>query len=185
MNIKELSKKYNLTKDDYWQEPRSKKWITTHDTCEKIASIENIIIQPPQIINSEKDLVRMIVVAKKGDKVMWADGEADSTNCKINYKFAMASKRAIDRVILKLIDAYQYGIYSEVEADDFKKPKYEHRTDEQAQEFDELKGHPAFDGLRKFSNDEWRKCNSIKEYEDVLVRMRTERDKFDEISGGQ
>lgn len=71
---------------------RSKKWIITHDACQKIAHIESITFAPPQIINSEKDLVRMIVVAKKGDKVMWADGEADSTNCKINYKFAMASK---------------------------------------------------------------------------------------------
>ena len=60
--------------------------------------------------------------------------------------------------------------------------EYEHRTDEQAQEFDDLKGHPAFDGLKKFSNDEWKKCNSVQEYEDVLVRMRSERDKFDEIN---
>ena len=182
MNIKELSKKYNLTKDDYWLEPRSKKWIITHDTCEKIASVENIIIQPPQIINSEKDLVRMIVVAKKGDKVMWADGEADSSNCKNNYKFAMASKRAIDRIILKLINAYEWGIYSDVEADSFAKPQYEHRTEEQAKEFEELKGHPAFDGLKKFSNDEWKKCTNVKEYESVLERMREEKKKFDEIN---
>ena len=182
MNIKELSKKYNLTKEDYWLEPRSKKWIVTHDTCEKIASVENIIIQPPQIINSEKDLVRMIVVAKKGDKVMWADGEADSSNCKNNYKFAMASKRAIDRVILKLINAYEWGIYSDVEADSFAKPQYEHRTEEQAKEFEELKGHPAFDGLKKFSNDEWKKCTNVKEYESVLERMREEKKKFDEIN---
>ena len=74
-------------------------------------------------------------------------------------------------------------IYSDVEADDFKKPKYEHRTEEQAQEFEELKGHPAFEGLKKFSNDEWRKCNSIQGYEDVLIRMRKERDKFDNITG--
>ena len=62
--------------------------------------------------------------------------------------------------------------------------EYEHRTEEQAQEFEELKGHPAFDGLKKFSNDEWAKCNSIKDYEGVLVRMRSERDKFDDINGG-
>ena len=185
MNMKDLAKKYNLTKDDYWLEPRSGKYIITHDTCEKIASVENIIIQPPQIINSEKDLVRMIVVAKKGDKVMWADGEADNSNCKNNYKFAMASKRAIDRVILKLINAYEYGIYSDVEADDFKKPQYEHRTEQQAEEFEQLKSHPAFDGLKKFSNDEWKKCNSIKEYESVLERMRAERDKYDSITGAE
>ena len=62
--------------------------------------------------------------------------------------------------------------------------KYEHRTEEQAKEFDELKKHKAFDNLNQFSNDEWAKCTSIKEYESVLVRMRGERDKFDEITGG-
>ena len=171
MNIKELSKKYNLTKEDYWLEPRSKKWIITHDTCEKIASVENIIIQPPQIINSEKDLVRMIVVAKKGDKVMWADGEADSSNCKNNYKFAMASKRAIDRVILKLINAYEYGIYSDVEADDFKKPEYEHRTEEQAEKFDADKNHEAFEGKKVELNKAWKECTNQKQYQKVLDRM--------------
>ena len=96
----------------------------------------------------------------------------------------MAEKRGKYRVILKLINAYEYGIYSDVEADNFQKPKYEHRTEEQAKEFDELKKHKAFDNLNQFSNDEWAKCTSIKEYESVLVRMRGERDKFDEITGG-
>ena len=59
---------------------------------------------------------------------------------------------------------------------------YEHRTEEQAKEFDELKKHKAFHKLSKFSNDEWAKCTNIKEYEDVLIRMRGERDKFDEIT---
>ena len=61
--------------------------------------------------------------------------------------------------------------------------EYEHRTEEQAKEFEELKGHPAFDGLKKFSNDEWEKCQNQKEYESVLKRMRSERDKFDDING--
>ena len=60
--------------------------------------------------------------------------------------------------------------------------EYEHRTDEQAQEFDDLKGHPAFDGLKKFSNDEWKKCTNVQDYEDVLKRMRSEKEKFDEIN---
>ena len=34
---------------------------------------------------------------------------------------AMAEKRGKDRAILKLINAYEYGIYSDVEADSFKK----------------------------------------------------------------
>ena len=48
-------------------------------------------------------------------------GEADNRNSKNNYYGSMAEKRGIDRCVLKLIQAYQYGIYSEVEADDFKR----------------------------------------------------------------
>ena len=183
MNMKDLAKKYNLTKDDYWQESRSQKYIITHDACQKIGDMEGNIFGPPQILNSEQSFVRMVISAKKGEVLMWSIGEADTKNCKNLYFGAMAEKRGKDRVILKLINAYEYGIYSDVEADDFKKPKYEHRTEDQAKEFEQLKGHPAFEGLRMFSNDEWRKCNSIKDYEDVLVRMRAERDKFDNITG--
>ena len=58
---------------------------------------------------------------------------------------------------------------------------YEHRTEEQATEFDALKKDPTFDNLAKFSNDEWAKCNNIKEYESVLERMRKEKAKYDSI----
>jgi len=37
----------------------------------------------------------------------------------MNYLLAMGEKRGKDRIILKLINAYEYGIYSDVEADDF------------------------------------------------------------------
>ena len=50
-------------------------------------------------------------------------GEADKKNCMSNYYGMMAEKRGKDRCILKLIRAYQYGISSEVEADDFKNKK--------------------------------------------------------------
>ena len=33
----------------------------------------------------------------------------------------MGEKRGIDRCILKLINAYEYGVYSDSEADNFKK----------------------------------------------------------------
>ena len=48
-------------------------------------------------------------------------GEANALNCTSPYYMAMAEKRGKDRVILTLINAYAEGIYSDVEADDFKK----------------------------------------------------------------
>ena len=37
------------------------------------------------------------------------------------YYFNMAEKRLRDRQTLKLLDLYEYGLYSDVEAEDFKK----------------------------------------------------------------
>ena len=173
MNIKELSKKYNLTKEDYWQESRSKKWIISHDACEKIADMEGIIFGLPQILNSEQNFVRMVISGKKGDVLIWSIGEADNKNCKNLYFGAMAEKRGKDRVILKLINAYEYGIYSDVEADDFKKPAEQYRTEEQAKEFDNLIKHKAFDGKRNKVKDEIRKDSNQTNYQRVLNKMKS------------
>ena len=39
-------------------------------------------------------------------------------NTKMPYWWAMAEKRGKDRVILKLINAYEKGLYSSVESDE-------------------------------------------------------------------
>ena len=68
--------------------------------------------------------VAMIITGYKQDKPdykIWTTGEANGDNCSMNYLSAMAEKRGKDRIILKLINAYEYGIYSDVEADDFSK----------------------------------------------------------------
>jgi len=68
--------------------------------------------------------VAMIVTGYKADNPdykIWTTGEANALNCTAEYYMAMAEKRAKDRVILKLINAYEQGIYSDVEADDFQK----------------------------------------------------------------
>ena len=172
MNIKELSKKYNLTKEDYWQESRSKKWIISHDACEKIADMEGIIFGPPQVLNSEQNFVRMVISAKKGEVLMWSVGEADNKNCKNLYFGAMAEKRDKDRVILKLINAYEYGIYSDVEADNFQKPAEEFYTEEQTGEFAKLIEHECFKGKKNKVKDELRKSTSKSNYQRVLNKMK-------------
>ena len=68
--------------------------------------------------------VAMIITGYKQDNPdykVWTTGEASGDNCSMNYPSAMAEKRGKDRIILKLINAYEYGIYSDVEADDFGK----------------------------------------------------------------
>ena len=63
----------------------------------------------------------MLGTASKGDKHVWTTGEASPINNKMAYNWAMCEKRLKDRLTLQMINAYEYGIYSDVEADDFKK----------------------------------------------------------------
>jgi len=125
MRIKELAKKYNLGKDDFWELKRGQKsmWIITHDAIEKIAIIENIELTKFEVLNSDVDFARFLITMQKGDRTIISVGEASTKNCTSNYYGCMAEKRGIDRCVLKLINAYEYGIYSDVEADSFKQPK--------------------------------------------------------------
>jgi hypothetical protein len=142
MDIKELYEKYKLQQDDVWelsQKPGT--WIISHNACEKIASIEKIRLDKIEVLNSEWNFSRLIVTMSKGDiktesigEALLIDGEVLKKttskgkpvlkgNCDIQYIGCMAEKRGIDRCVLKLIDAYQYGIYSDSESNEFEKPK--------------------------------------------------------------
>lgn len=125
MRIKELAKKYNLGKDDFWELKRGQRsmWIITHDAIEKIAIIENIELTKFEVLNSDVDFARFLITMQKGDRTIISVGEASTKNCTSNYYGCMAEKRGIDRCVLKLINAYEYGIYSDVEADAFKQAK--------------------------------------------------------------
>ena len=126
MNISDLGKKYKLDgKVDVWK--CHDNWILTHDAITKIALLENIKISKIESIYQSETSCRFLVTMIKEDKdgnvidSVTTVGEADNRNSKNNYYGSMAEKRGIDRCVLKLINAYEYGVYSEVEADDFKR----------------------------------------------------------------
>jgi hypothetical protein len=126
MTIRELGKKYKLDGAvDVWKCHNN--WILTHDAITKIALIDNIKLSRLEPIYQSETSCRFLVTMVKEDidgnviDSVTSVGEADNRNSKNNYYGSMAEKRGIDRCVLKLINAYQYGIYSEVEADDFKK----------------------------------------------------------------
>ncbi len=123
MDIKQLAKKYELSKEDFWELKRGSlsKWIVTHDAVEKIAYKEGIEFLKPEFIRNEKSDVAILGFANLKDRTEWSIGEASPNNCKAPYPFAMAEKRLKDRLTLKLINAYEYGIYSDIEADAFKR----------------------------------------------------------------
>ena len=88
--------------------------IEYHNNIEVRYSVESIV--PP-------DFVVVKAIAKKGDIVVESFGEASANNTRQSYPVAMAEKRALARVVLKISGAYKYGVFGEDESDDFKGDK--------------------------------------------------------------
>ena len=180
MNIQDIQEKYELGKEpnvDFWHHQQSGKWILTHDACEKIAHQEGIVQVNIETLNSEKDFARFLITMAKGDVTITEIGEADDKNCFSSYKGCMAHKRGADRCILKLIRAYQYGISSEVEADDFAKPDSYTITDEQKTKYQELLKSGAYDGDIQKMNKWWKGFTTKEQAEAGLRNMENHVDK--------
>ena len=98
--------------------------VILHKALERIADHTNILFSEPTIVeaNSQAKVAVMCVTGTMGDKTAWSIGESAPSNTTNSYPYAMAEKRAKDRVILKLIGASGF-VYSEEEADDFKNSK--------------------------------------------------------------
>jgi hypothetical protein len=130
--IRDLFKRHNLplSRDDVW-EVRPGSPVVRHAPLERLAAVIGVEWGPPQILRAEREEAVLIATGKIGDgQPEWSIGEAViGQNYKVSgkmaaYPYAMAEKRAKDRVILKL--AGLHGAYSEEEADDFKQgPKPE------------------------------------------------------------
>ena len=93
-----------------------------------MAAKADIVFSPPEMIVNDHQggYVVVVVVGKMGDnedyREEWSFGEASPKNNKNSYPYAMAEKRAKDRVALKLL-GMSGMLYSEEEADDFKDSK--------------------------------------------------------------
>jgi hypothetical protein len=134
--IREIFRKASvqIDRDDVWSVQASR--VVKHKALERLAAALGILYAPPQILRAEKDEAVILVTGSLGDKSEWSIGEACiNVNYKVSgkqaaYVYAMAEKRAKDRVILKL--AGLHGVYSEDEADDFKQQP-EHTAPKQPQ----------------------------------------------------
>lgn len=118
-------------KNGCWLLERNEKaiaWICLHKFLERVAQKAGITFDEPKVFNLEKDEIALYVNGHKGDFSAWAIGEASAKNCKNEYRWAMAEKRAKDRVILKLLGVAG-DVYSEEEADDFKKQDKPEKSD--------------------------------------------------------
>lgn len=111
-------------------------WLATHKFLERVAGKAGIYFRVPTVLNCVADEVAVCVegVDKNGN-TSWSIGEASSKNNKNEYRWAMAEKRAKDRVILKLLGIAGY-MYSEEEADEFKETIAKAQLEADIQQFE-------------------------------------------------
>ena len=97
-------------------------WVILHKALERIADKNGVEFEPLEIIeaHAEKKIAVIRARGRIGDGTpVCSIGEAAPYNNKNGFPFAMAEKRAKDRVILKLVGLSGH-LYSEEEADSFK-----------------------------------------------------------------
>ena len=111
--------KYGLGKDAIWDCHGT--WVMYHWAVERAAAKAGIKFDQPFIVeaHSVEGVAAVCVSGRLGEQVIWSIGEASPKNNKNAYPWAMAEKRGIDRVALKLL-GLSGQVYSEEEADDFK-----------------------------------------------------------------
>lgn len=122
--IRKLFEKFgtNLDNNDVWKVQQAT--VLKHKALERLAASAGIKFDAPVIIRAERDEAVILATGRLGDVSEWSIGEAlIDMNYRVSgkqagYVYAMAEKRAKDRVILKL--AGLHGLYSEDEADEFK-----------------------------------------------------------------
>jgi hypothetical protein len=119
-NIQDFMADYGIDSDEIWQ-VHGTSWVIKHKALERVAAEKNIQFEAPRFVetNAADKIVVLCVTGKMGERSEWSMGEAAPYNNKNSYPYAMAEKRAKDRVILKLLNTHGV-IYSEEEADDFK-----------------------------------------------------------------
>lgn len=122
--VMETLAKYDLDSSAVWDCHGTP--VIFHWACERIAEKAGIEFEPPTLIDQDtaKKQITILVKGHNGDRSEWSFGEVTAGNCKNGYPWAMAEKRAKDRVILKLA-GLSGDVYSEEESDDFKPGKPE------------------------------------------------------------
>ena len=96
--------------------------IITRNGIEKIQYHNNITVTF-DVESIDPEFVVVKATAKKGDVSVESYGEASPQNTQQKYPVAMAEKRALSRVVLKITGFYKYGVFGEDESDDFKQGK--------------------------------------------------------------
>ena len=126
------SKKYDLVEGDFWilmNETKTGKMgytglIISHNGCLKINDkLDNKV--NPKCFTCDKEGYKSSLVYTYCDDDVYEVGEVSASNCKNDYPYAMAFKRCFDRVVLKKCKLAYAGVYSDSEAEEFRKDEDE------------------------------------------------------------
>ena len=98
-------------------------WVMYHRYCELIAEKAGIHFFAPTVMHHDPEKKRVVLLVRGSlgpeGRSEWSFGEVAPENNKNSYPWAMAEKRAKDRVILKLAGLAGH-VYSEEESEDFR-----------------------------------------------------------------
>ena len=117
--LREMCIGYGLNKEDVFKHKSFGFIIVTRTGIEKIMSKDSITLSF-EIVKCEHDFAAVKCTAKQKDLIIETFGSAYPKNCQSTYYLEMAEKRAKARAVLQITNFYSLGVYSEVEADEFK-----------------------------------------------------------------
>lgn len=122
--VERILEKYDISATDaLWPCTHKGKtnWVIYHRYCEQIAAKAGIVFGEPELVVNETDdkgkrTVVLLLTGQLGHVKEWTYGEASPATTFLAYTFAIAEKRAKDRLILKLA-GFHGMVYSDVEED--------------------------------------------------------------------
>lgn len=88
--------------------------IITRSGIEKIQYKNNIQVKFEMVCHDPNNVI-IKAIAYSEKKQIETYGEASGKNCKNVYPIAMAEKRALSRVVLKMVGVYELGVFGEDE----------------------------------------------------------------------
>ena len=114
---------YGVRADEVWKIAQGNAYAIKHKALERVAAERRIATTSLKVLalDQEKGIAAVEAEVRHGDMQFRSFGEVSPKNNKNSYPLAMAEKRAVDRAILKAM-VVSGEVYSEDEADDFKRP---------------------------------------------------------------
>ena len=120
--LNSLYVKYGLDQEDTFRSPQG--WtIITRAGIDKIQAQAEIDITYECVEYTPGVSAAVKATAEWNNRKLETYGEANEKNCRQSYVLAMAEKRAMSRITLKLTGFYALGAFGEDESEDFKRPK--------------------------------------------------------------